>query len=527
MAHWNEAAVTNTGVELLNEWMAGRKLTITAAYGGTGTVEADKLPEQTGLVNQKQKLSLLGKEDSKTGVTVQVQVNNLGLEEEYELNQVMVMAALDRDKDPDSEEKCLFIMQDQKGVDIPAEDDDEVFLLELYCAIGITNNGRFAVSVDTTGIVSISRMSEAIKKAIDAHNADQEAHGGILGGQEQQYSAEKTYKAGAYCNKDGKLYKCKEDITEPEEWNPEHWDATTVTKELEGTQVTADKATETAEKAVEEALEQITTSPVAESLADSDAFATVTAAGIKRTPLSLLKQVFGKLFAPAPLSKDLTLYVSTTGNDSNDGLSTGTAKRTIQSAIDAVPKNLGGHKVVIEIADGDYTEQAPRLYGFFGGADREGYSDILLLGTSRKGTILGNIASVLPSANIGISRLSVRTERASGIYCKGNAHIWDVTVDITCPGYSYAVGVGAGIAIVHDIEGNTAEGVGGRCIANSDSLMYAYNISGVSDISFGVGQTSPYTFPSLTIISQNHVTANNTKYSKANGAIIFEDGVQV
>ena len=299
MAHWNEAAVTNTGVELLNEWMAGRKLTITAAYGGTGTVEADKLPEQTGLVNQKQKLSLLGKEDSKTGVTVQVQVNNLGLEEEYELNQVMVMAALDRDKDPDSEEKCLFIMQDQKGVDIPAEDDDEVFLLELYCAIGITNNGRFAASVDTTGIVSISRMTEAIQKALDAHNADQEAHGGILGGQEQQYSAEKTYKAGAYCNKDGKLYKCKEDITEPEEWNPDHWDATTVTKALEGTQVTADEAKETAEKAVDEALEQITTSPEAEELADSDAFATVTAAGIKRTPLSLLKQVLGKLFAPS------------------------------------------------------------------------------------------------------------------------------------------------------------------------------------------------------------------------------------
>lgn len=264
--------------------------------------------------------------------------------------------------------------------------------------------------------------------------------------------------------------------------------------------------------------------PSTTSMADSDSFLVTTAAGTRKTPLSWLRG----LFAPAPLTKNLTLYVNAeTGNDSNDGLSAGAAKRTIQSAIDAVPKNLGGYKVVIEIADGDYTDQAPRLYGFFGGADREGYSDILLLGASRKGTILGNIASVLPSANIGISRLSVRTESASGIYCKGNAHIWDVTVDVTCPGYSYAIGTRAGIAIVHDIEGNTAEGVGGRCIANSDSLMYAYNISGVSDISFGVGQTSPYTFPSLTIISQNHVTANNTKYSKANGAIIFEDGVQV
>ena len=62
---------------------------------------------------------------------------------------------------------------------------------------------------------------------------------------------------------------------------------------------TLDDLEQTKADAVEEALEQITTSPVAEELTDSDAFATVTASGIKRTPLSLLKQVFGKLFAPS------------------------------------------------------------------------------------------------------------------------------------------------------------------------------------------------------------------------------------
>lgn len=62
---------------------------------------------------------------------------------------------------------------------------------------------------------------------------------------------------------------------------------------------TLDDLEQTKADAVEEALEQITTSPVAEDLTDSDAFATVTASGIKRTPLSLLKQVFGKLFAPS------------------------------------------------------------------------------------------------------------------------------------------------------------------------------------------------------------------------------------
>lgn len=80
---------------------------------------------------------------------------------------------------------------------------------------------------------------------------------------------------------------------------------------------TLDDLEQTKADAVEEALEQITTSPVAEELTDSDAFATVTAAGIKRTPLSLLKQVFGKLFAPNGfgLGTDSTIPASRSANN--------------------------------------------------------------------------------------------------------------------------------------------------------------------------------------------------------------------
>lgn len=67
MAHWKNAAVTNDGVEMLNEWMAGRSIRITSAYGGTGTVSPDKLAEQTGLVDVRQKLRLLGEENGPEG----------------------------------------------------------------------------------------------------------------------------------------------------------------------------------------------------------------------------------------------------------------------------------------------------------------------------------------------------------------------------------------------------------------------------------------------------------------------------
>ena len=105
MAHWKDAAVTNEGVEMLNEWMAGRKICIVAAFGGTGTVDKELLTEQTGLVDARQELYLLGEEDSTDGKTVQVQVQNATVMEEYELNQVGVYAALDVKKDEDAPEE--------------------------------------------------------------------------------------------------------------------------------------------------------------------------------------------------------------------------------------------------------------------------------------------------------------------------------------------------------------------------------------------------------------------------------------
>ena len=184
MAHWKDAAVTNEGVEMLNEWMAGRKITVVAAFGGTGTVDPDLLTEQTDLVDMRQELYLLGEEDGTDGKTVQLQVQNADVMVEYELNQVGVYAALDVDKEKDTAQeirakmKLLFIMQDEKGVTIPAAMDAS-FLLELYCMIGITNNGRFEVSVSAAGIVTAAYLREVLERNIAAHNADPGAHNSL------------------------------------------------------------------------------------------------------------------------------------------------------------------------------------------------------------------------------------------------------------------------------------------------------------------------------------------------------------
>jgi hypothetical protein len=56
-------------------------------------------------------------------------------------------------------------------------------------------------------------------------------------------------------------------------------------------------------------------------------------------------------------TEDFTIYVNgTTGNDENNGLTTDTAKQTIQAAVDVLPERLRCN-VTIDIADGVYREQ--------------------------------------------------------------------------------------------------------------------------------------------------------------------------
>lgn len=192
MAHWKDAVVTNDGAEMLNEWMAGRFVKVTSAYGGSGTVPVENLIEQTGLADAKQELHLLGEAGGPDGKTVQVQVSNAGLGAEYELNQVGVFARLDPDKDPEGPERLLFIMQDEKGITVPAAADAS-FLLELYCMIGISNTGRFEVSISSAGVATVAFLRRTLEQAMQAHNGDPEAHPGLAA---RLYAAELALNGG-------------------------------------------------------------------------------------------------------------------------------------------------------------------------------------------------------------------------------------------------------------------------------------------------------------------------------------------
>lgn len=83
------------------------------------------------------------------------------------------------------------------------------------------------------------------------------------------------------------------------------------------------------------------------------------------------------------LTSDVTYYVSTTGSDSNDGLTEATAFRTIQHAIGIIPKNLNGCIATIKVVNGTYNETL-NINRYFGG-------ELTITDVSNRYSIIGGV----------------------------------------------------------------------------------------------------------------------------------------
>ena len=113
----------------------------------------------------------------------------------------------------------------------------------------------------------------------------------------------------------------------------------------------------------------------------------------------------------------LTYYVnSTSGSDTNDGLTSGTAFKTIQHAIDSLPQVIN-HTVTINISSGTYNETV-NINGFLG------YGTLILNGgtslTTAVNYIVGSISmlnSFIPINITGLTCNSTSTTSISITYC--------------------------------------------------------------------------------------------------------------
>lgn len=98
-------------------------------------------------------------------------------------------------------------------------------------------------------------------------------------------------------------------------------------------------------------------------------------------PITEGTQINKKLFDSKAycMTEDATVYVTSTGSDVDGDGSLDSPFRTIQAALDSIPKDLGGHTVSVDIGGGTYNEIV-KCEGFFGGK--------LIIGSSTKNIII-------------------------------------------------------------------------------------------------------------------------------------------
>ena len=162
---WNKSVFTTVGTDMMSEVLSGETMTITKAVGGSGTTEKASLAALTDVQEEKQTLKILGIEDASdstgndAGKRIKIQITNGDVEAGYILHQVGVYAKL-----TDGDETLLFIMQDDRGVEIPSHTENSDFVIELFGVMAISNIANIKVTVDPSAVASVKMVNDQVKQ---------------------------------------------------------------------------------------------------------------------------------------------------------------------------------------------------------------------------------------------------------------------------------------------------------------------------------------------------------------------------
>jgi hypothetical protein len=212
--------------------------------------------------------------------------------------------------------------------------------------------------------------------------------------------------------------------------------------------------------------------------------AVIEAAGIalSKTNNAQLLAALRAMFLPrTTINADTTIYVNpTTGNDANNGLTSGTAFRTIQAAIDAVYYYYDWHDHIgtIQLADGTYAFNTVGGYAAYFTGMPFGMRPGML-------RLIGNTAF---PANVIINAVNAN--------CLGAFSTWLIVRGITftasgtgfSPSGQQGVGLNANVAAYIDMQSCTFGNCGQLQIASSNASQV--NLTGTGMTMTGVTQDS-------------------------------------
>ena len=212
------------------------------------------------------------------------------------------------------------------------------------------------------------------------------------------------------------------------------------------------------------------------------------------------------------------LYVSSSGSNSNDGLSWATAKRTVQAAIDA-----GGTGSHVWVAAGTYVGTIQlrfgiALYGGFAGTEtdlsqRNWRTNLTILDGNQAGSVVTAQAGATAATRIdGFTIRNGNGSSGGGIFCNGSSPtITNNSINGNAAG-SYGGGIYCYFSVPtitnSTISGNTASNGGGMYCAGSSPTITNNTIVGNTASSYGGGICC---YSSSTITS-NTIASNTAVY---------------
>ncbi|MCH5201500.1 MAG: hypothetical protein J1F60_11150 [Oscillospiraceae bacterium] len=155
---WNQAAVTDKGLELLAEAVEKGGITITRAAGGETCCAASELTAQTEVSAPARHIDIARKERSGSVITVNLRISNTGAAQAFTVRQIGLYAAANG-----GEEVLLALIQDERGEEIPSEAENPEYLLELDLAIPVSNADK--IDVDMSG--GVFTTPDDVERMID------------------------------------------------------------------------------------------------------------------------------------------------------------------------------------------------------------------------------------------------------------------------------------------------------------------------------------------------------------------------
>lgn len=159
MAKWQTGVITNAGISLLGEVIAGGEITITRAALGGGIVDSSALMAQTALTLPLSVSPVIASKKlvEEKGIDIRLQIRNNALTEDKVMKQVGLFARLN------SGDEVLFaIMQDDTGEEIPSETSYPDFMLEFTAAIAMSNTDNITVSVSGGAVITKDALDQAL-----------------------------------------------------------------------------------------------------------------------------------------------------------------------------------------------------------------------------------------------------------------------------------------------------------------------------------------------------------------------------